>query len=329
MQMAVNGGSQLLIFVPSAAHKHDLPLLRRAASTLKRIAALRSNRALDYIHCPDARPAASRRGDPRRSNRPAHHRAHPGRRGGKCRGEPRPGLQGGPLQDNQEFAKDVAAFANHVGGLIVIGVRERQLRAAELTPVTLAKDPASRYEQVLLRRTTPFVRDVDIRVLSSTDQPGRGIVLIAVFRSPLAPHALFNEHDDLRRMYWPVRSGTGTRYMDETELADFYRTRFAGAAAQIRATGQGAGRRSTATRRSASVARDLAGSSAPGRSPVHRSRGKGPPSDPAVGTSTALARASYPRQARPAAIRHDRCSPSDPAAWAGLAIGPAAFGAAR
>jgi hypothetical protein len=133
---------------------------------------------------------------------------------------------------SEEFAKDVAAFANHVGGLIVIGVREQELRAVEPTPVTLANDPRGRYEQILARRITPFVRDVNIRVLESTDQPGQGIVLIAVPRSLLAPHALFNEHDNVRRMHWPVRSGTGTRYLDETELADFYRTRFAGTAAQ-------------------------------------------------------------------------------------------------
>jgi hypothetical protein len=135
-------------------------------------------------------------------------------------------------EGNEELAKDVAAFANHVGGLIVIGVREQQQRAVELTTVTLANDPRGRYEQILLRRITPFVRDVNIRVLSSTDQPDRGIVLIAVPRSLLAPHAVFREHDKLRHMNWPVRSGTGTRYLDETELADFYRTRFAGAAAQ-------------------------------------------------------------------------------------------------
>jgi Putative DNA-binding domain len=133
---------------------------------------------------------------------------------------------------NDELAKDVAAFANHVGGLIVIGVREQQLRAVELTPVTLANDPGGRCEQILLRRITPFVRDVNIRVLESTDQPGQGIVLIAVPRSLAAPHAVFRERDDLHRMSWPVRSGTGTRYLDETEPADFYRTRFAGAAAQ-------------------------------------------------------------------------------------------------
>jgi predicted HTH transcriptional regulator len=35
----------------------------------------------------------------------------------------------GHYRDGEELAKDVAAFANHVGGLIVIGVREEQLRA--------------------------------------------------------------------------------------------------------------------------------------------------------------------------------------------------------
>ena len=132
----------------------------------------------------------------------------------------------------EELAKDVAALANHVGGLIVIGVREEELRAVELTPVTLADDPTGRYEQILLRRITPIVRDVEIRMLRSGDQPDEGVVVIAVARSLLAPHAVFKERDDSHRMCWPVRSGTGTRYLDETELADFYRTRFAGVAAQ-------------------------------------------------------------------------------------------------
>jgi len=135
-------------------------------------------------------------------------------------------------KDPEELTKDVAAFANHVGGLIVIGVREQQLRAVKLTMVTLADDPAGRYKQILLRRITPFIRDVDIMLRRSAVQPEQGVVLIAVPRSLLAPHALFREHDNLRRMSWPVRSGTGTRFLEEAELADFYRTRFAGAAAQ-------------------------------------------------------------------------------------------------
>jgi hypothetical protein len=36
-------------------------------------------------------------------------------------------------EKREELAKDVAAFANHVGGLLVIGVREEHLRAVEVT----------------------------------------------------------------------------------------------------------------------------------------------------------------------------------------------------
>ena len=135
-------------------------------------------------------------------------------------------------QKREELAKDVAAFANHVGGLLVIGVREEHLRAAEVTPVPLAGDPASRYRQILAGRVTPHVRDVSISVLKDSAELHLGVVLIAVPRSLLAPHAVFREYDKRRQMSWPVRSGSDTRFLDETELADFYRTRFAGVAAQ-------------------------------------------------------------------------------------------------
>ena len=76
------------------------------------------------------------------------------------------------------------------------------------------------------------MRDVSISVQEIPGQSDQGIVLIAVPRSLLAPHAVFREHDKKRQMSWPVRSGTDTRYLAETELAEFYRTRFAGVAAQ-------------------------------------------------------------------------------------------------
>lgn len=89
-----------------------------------------------------------------------------------------------------------------------------------------------RYRQILAGRITPHVRDVSISVLKDPAEPERGVLLIAVPRSLLAPHAVFREYDKKRQMSWPVRSGSDTRYLDETELADFYRTRFAGLAAQ-------------------------------------------------------------------------------------------------
>jgi hypothetical protein len=64
-----------------------------------------------------------------------------------------------------ELAKDVAALANHVGEVIVIAVREEELRAVELAPVSLADNPTGRHQQILLRRITPHVRDVNILII--------------------------------------------------------------------------------------------------------------------------------------------------------------------
>jgi hypothetical protein len=76
----------------------------------------------------------------------------------------------------EELAKDVAAFANHVGGLLVIGVREQQLCAVELTAVSLANDPVSRYRQILAGRITPYVRDVDISPARDAGAAGEALV---------------------------------------------------------------------------------------------------------------------------------------------------------
>jgi hypothetical protein len=133
---------------------------------------------------------------------------------------------------NEELAKDVAAMANAGGGLIVVGVREQDLRAVELTPVPLVGDVAQRYRQVLAGRVTPLVRDVEIRVLPAAEDPDRGFVLLAVPRSMAAPDAVWEPADDRRRLSFPVRDGAGTRYLHETELAEYYRRRFAGTAAQ-------------------------------------------------------------------------------------------------
>jgi predicted HTH transcriptional regulator len=134
--------------------------------------------------------------------------------------------------ENEELAKDVAAMADAGGGLIVIGIREQDLRAVELTPVPLAGDIDQRYRQVLARRVTPMIRDIEIRVLPAADGPDRGYVLVAVPRSRAAPHAVWEPADDRRRLSFPVRDGANTRYLHETELAEYYRRRFAGTAAQ-------------------------------------------------------------------------------------------------
>jgi hypothetical protein len=62
----------------------------------------------------------------------------------------------------------------------------------------------------------------DIMRLEDPARPGHGFVLIAVLRSPLAPHAVI-VNDGLR---YPRRNGATTRYLSEPEVAAAYRDRF-------------------------------------------------------------------------------------------------------
>ena len=57
---------------------------------------------------------------------------------------------------------------------------------------------------------------------------GGRFLLIAVPRSPLAPHAVQNP--GAHELGYPVRTGTLTRWLSETEIADRYRNRFSEAA---------------------------------------------------------------------------------------------------
>ena len=59
--------------------------------------------------------------------------------------------------------------------------------------------------------------------------PGHGFLVVAVVRSPLAPHAvLVNEG-----FRYPRRNGTTTRYLSEPEVATAYRERFAAGHQQV------------------------------------------------------------------------------------------------
>lgn len=64
---------------------------------------------------------------------------------------------------------------------------------------------------------------IDVLRVEDPNKPGHGLVLIAVPRSPLAPHAVV-VNDGLR---YPKRNGATIRYLSEPEVADAYRQRFA------------------------------------------------------------------------------------------------------
>jgi hypothetical protein len=75
---------------------------------------------------------------------------------------------------------------------------------------------------------------IDVLRIQDPARLGHGLVLIAVPRSPLAPHAVL-VNEGLR---YPKRNGATTRYLSEPEVADAYRARFASAHRQADRAGE-------------------------------------------------------------------------------------------
>lgn len=130
----------------------------------------------------------------------------------------------------QEFAKDVCAFANHLGGLILVGVREENDIATEAEPTVT--DPGAvtqRLRQAVLNYSSPSPQFHSIAIESAA---GGYYLALIVPPSPTAPHAVRGATGNTRRpLHYPVRDGTDTRWFLEHEVAERYRARFAGRAA--------------------------------------------------------------------------------------------------
>jgi Putative DNA-binding domain len=92
-------------------------------------------------------------------------------------------------KDKRDAATDVAALANTADGLIIGGIAEDdQARAAAAPGVALSDAEERRIRQIVASHVVPLpVFDV-VRV-EDPGRPGHGLVLIAVPRNPLAPHA--------------------------------------------------------------------------------------------------------------------------------------------
>jgi hypothetical protein len=130
----------------------------------------------------------------------------------------------GPTErDRRDAATDVAALANTAGGLLVLGIEEDgQARATAAPGVELSEADERRIRQIVGSQVVPMPV-IDVLRVEDPDRSRRGLVLIAVPRSPLAPHAVV-VNDGLR---YPRRNGATTRYLSEPEVADAYRERFA------------------------------------------------------------------------------------------------------
>jgi hypothetical protein len=127
--------------------------------------------------------------------------------------------------ERRELATDVAAFANGIGGLLLIGATTDDDRVTALTAVDCPDDVELRIRQILAELVVPFV-EVEIQLLSESERVR--FVLISVAPSQSAPHAV-RVGSTLRYF---IRSGPRRRSLSEPEIAALYRRRFDTAASR-------------------------------------------------------------------------------------------------
>jgi predicted HTH transcriptional regulator len=125
-------------------------------------------------------------------------------------------------EDKREFAADIAAMANYRGGLIIIGIRDENEVAAELTPVRLDPAEERRMRQIAAERIAPHL-DFRIRSVQSGADASIGYYLLIVPPSTLRPHLVKAGRTTLGV---PVRDGATKRWLAEPEIADAYRDRY-------------------------------------------------------------------------------------------------------
>jgi hypothetical protein len=137
-------------------------------------------------------------------------------------------LYGSADSEKRDLAGDVAAMANTVGGVIVLGISETDGAATGLYPVALSEAEELRMRQVVTGLVAPAPQFTIYRVEQAAGTPS-GFYLLAVPRSADAPHAV-RVHDGLR---YPRRDGPRIRWLSESEVSDAYRSRFQQAASHV------------------------------------------------------------------------------------------------
>lgn len=135
----------------------------------------------------------------------------------------------GEWSSEQEFAKDVTAFANGVGGVIAIGVDEREGVATALTPIEGASFAIEeqRLRFALANYCGPPARLDFVEV--SSDRGAGYYMLVVVPPSRSSPHAVLAQPGDRRRtLRYAIRNGADVDWLSEHEVANRYSRRFLG-----------------------------------------------------------------------------------------------------
>jgi predicted HTH transcriptional regulator len=113
---------------------------------------------------------------------------------------------------------------NDRGGVIILGVEDTDGVASAAPGVDLSDGEELRMRSIVAAGTAPHAA-FEIQRVESADA-GHGFYLLIAPPSSQRPHAVIHSQG----LRYPRRDGAGTRYMSEVEIADMYRSRFAGEA---------------------------------------------------------------------------------------------------
>jgi hypothetical protein len=117
--------------------------------------------------------------------------------------------------DKKDLAKDAAAMSVD-GGVILIGVAEDQNAVASSIPKVPVKGTPEQVQQIIDSGVRPPLA-VQIEVLKEAEGDSYGVVLVEIPASFSAPHMVKDRY--------PARSGSTTRYLEESEVAGLYERR--------------------------------------------------------------------------------------------------------
>ncbi len=99
-----------------------------------------------------------------------------------------------------ELAKDLCAFANSAGGIIVIGICEENHRPAIIdSGVDTSKASKEAVESALQARISPRIDDLTIKEIPNPEAPGFSYYVFGIPRSLRAPHMCNSFHRYYKR----------------------------------------------------------------------------------------------------------------------------------
>jgi len=128
------------------------------------------------------------------------------------------------INGKQELAKDIAAFANSSGGILLIGIEEERSsgKAISIKPVSIGQQMSLKYRQIIANGISPHV-SIDIYMVESPDEASLGVMVIVVPPSQMAPYSILVDGG----LRFPFRNGNHVIYWREHQVSDGYRRRFA------------------------------------------------------------------------------------------------------